>query len=150
RAFGIYYALSGIAALVAGVGFGAVWKWLGQSTAFLSAAAIAGASAALLVALLPLSPGRAPGRPQRRAPPPPFATLGTGFAGAAFWARGSACPRPKTSPRWWRRSPIAFGEGFRPRGQGATSHARPPRRPRRHPRNESWRVRPIALPAAMS
>jgi len=63
RAFGIYYALSGIAALVAGVGFGAVWKWLGQSTAFLSAAAIAGASAALLVALLPVARGRAPGRP---------------------------------------------------------------------------------------
>jgi len=60
RAFGLYYALSGIAALAAGLGFGALWKWFGQSTAFLSAGAIAGASAILLVALLPTARGRMP------------------------------------------------------------------------------------------
>jgi MFS family permease len=60
RAFGLYYALSGIAALTAGLGFGALWKWFGQSTAFLSAGAIAGASAILLVALLPTARGRMP------------------------------------------------------------------------------------------
>src|SRR5262249_19677428 len=92
RAFGIYYALSGIAALVAGVGFGAGWGWLGQSTAFLSAAAIAGASAALLVALLPVARGRAPGRPSRRAPRLRFATLGARLARAAVLGRGGACP----------------------------------------------------------
>jgi MFS family permease len=59
RAFGLYYALSGVAALVAGLGFGALWSWRGQSTAFFSAAVIAGASAILLRALLPIARGRA-------------------------------------------------------------------------------------------
>ena len=55
RAFGLYYALSGISALAAGLGFGAIWKWVGQSAAFFSAAAIAGASTLLFVALLPVA-----------------------------------------------------------------------------------------------
>ncbi len=63
RAFGLYYALSGVAALVAGLGFGALWKWAGQSAAFFSAAAIAGASTVLLVALLPIARGRLAGHP---------------------------------------------------------------------------------------
>ncbi len=63
RAFGLYYALSGVGALAAGLGFGALWNWLGQSTAFFSAAIIAGASAVLLVALLPIARGRVPAIP---------------------------------------------------------------------------------------
>src|SRR6266851_3676256 len=55
RAFGLYYALSGISALAAGLGFGAIWKWFGQPAAFFSAAAIAGVSTLLFVALLPVA-----------------------------------------------------------------------------------------------
>jgi MFS family permease len=58
RAFGLYYALSGAAALVAGLGFGALWNWRGQATAFLAAGGIAAMSAVLLVALLPIARGR--------------------------------------------------------------------------------------------
>ena len=58
RAFGLYYALGGVAALVAGLGFGALWNWMGQSAAFLSAAVTAGTATVLLVALLPLARGR--------------------------------------------------------------------------------------------
>lgn len=57
RAFGLYYALGGVAALVAGLGFGALWNWMGQSAAFLSAAVTAGTATVLLVALLPLARG---------------------------------------------------------------------------------------------
>jgi len=49
------YALSGISALAAGLGFGAIWKWFGQPAAFFSAAAIAGVSTLLFVALLPVA-----------------------------------------------------------------------------------------------
>ncbi len=58
RAFGLYYALGGAAALIAGLGFGALWKWIGQSVAFFSAAVTAGAATALLIALLPVARGR--------------------------------------------------------------------------------------------
>jgi len=61
RAFGLYYAVSGISALAAGLGFGAIWKWFGQSAAFLSAAGIAGVSTLLFVALLPIARRGVPG-----------------------------------------------------------------------------------------
>ncbi|HEX4803183.1 MAG TPA: MFS transporter [Myxococcaceae bacterium] len=57
RAFGLYYALGGVAALVAGLGFGALWNWMGQSAAFFSAAVTAGIATVLLVALLPVARG---------------------------------------------------------------------------------------------
>ena len=58
RAFGLYYALGGAAALIAGLGFGALWTWMGQSAAFFSAAVTAGSAMVLLVALLPLARGK--------------------------------------------------------------------------------------------
>ena len=58
RAFGLYYALGGVAALVAGLGFGALWTWMGQSAAFFSAGGTAGSATVLLVALLPLARGK--------------------------------------------------------------------------------------------
>lgn len=53
RAFGLYHALTGIGALVAGVSFGALWHWASSAVAFLTAAAVAVVSAALLRLLLP-------------------------------------------------------------------------------------------------
>jgi MFS family permease len=53
RAFGFYNGLSGGAALVAGLLFGALWTAWGSATAFLTAGVLAGASAALLLLLLP-------------------------------------------------------------------------------------------------
>jgi MFS family permease len=53
RAIGLYHSISGVAALVAGLAFGAVWTRLGSATAFLAAGATAAVAAMLLVALKP-------------------------------------------------------------------------------------------------
>jgi hypothetical protein len=53
RAFGAYHALAGTGALVAGLGFGALWLRFGSAVAFLTAAALALVSTGLLALLLP-------------------------------------------------------------------------------------------------
>ncbi|HSP80379.1 MAG TPA: MFS transporter, partial [Myxococcaceae bacterium] len=53
RAFGLYNGLSGGAALVAGLLFGARWTVWGSALAFVTAGVLAGVSAALLALLLP-------------------------------------------------------------------------------------------------
>ena len=60
RAFGYYHSLTGVGSLVAGLLFGGLWKWVGSSTAFVTAGALAGTSALLLAVLLPRA--RGPGR----------------------------------------------------------------------------------------
>jgi MFS family permease len=60
RAFGLYNALIGAAAPVAGVLFGAVWTRLSAAAAFWMAGGIAFASAVLLWACLPRARGPLP------------------------------------------------------------------------------------------
>jgi MFS family permease len=55
RAFGLYHAMSGISALVAGLLFGALWNWGSSRVAFLCAGSLALVSAVLLIALLPVA-----------------------------------------------------------------------------------------------
>jgi MFS family permease len=59
RAFGWYHALTGGASLVGGLWFGAVWSKASSAWAFASAGGIAGLSAVLLAALLPIAKGAA-------------------------------------------------------------------------------------------
>lgn len=61
RAFGLYHALQGVSALVAGLGFGALWSRFGSVVAFTVASVVAGLSAALLVVLLPFAKAPAQG-----------------------------------------------------------------------------------------
>lgn len=61
RAFGLYHALQGVSALVAGLGFGALWSRFGSAVAFTVASVVAGLSAALLVMLLPFATARTQG-----------------------------------------------------------------------------------------
>ena len=55
RAFGLYNGVTGGAALVAGLLFGALWTRWGSALAFATAGALAGVSAVLLVLLLPIA-----------------------------------------------------------------------------------------------
>jgi MFS family permease len=53
RAFGLYNGLTGVSSLIAGLLFGSLWTAWGSTTAFVTAGALAGLSAVLLVGLLP-------------------------------------------------------------------------------------------------
>ncbi|HVE84040.1 MAG TPA: MFS transporter [Myxococcales bacterium] len=53
RAFGLYHSISGVAALAAGLLFGAVWSRAGSAAAFLLAGSTAAGAAALLLLLRP-------------------------------------------------------------------------------------------------
>jgi MFS family permease len=55
RAFGLFHALTGVAALISGLLFGALWNWYSSAAAFVVAAVVAGLSALLLFFLLPLA-----------------------------------------------------------------------------------------------
>lgn len=59
RAFGAYYASSGVAAVVGGVLFGVLWQRFSSTAAFLSAAIISAASALLFYFMLPRIQARA-------------------------------------------------------------------------------------------
>ncbi|MHB8875418.1 MAG: MFS transporter [Myxococcaceae bacterium] len=64
RAFGLYHSMTGVGSLLAGLLFGALWKWAGSPVAFVCAGALAGVSAVLLAVLLPRAreAGRSDGR----------------------------------------------------------------------------------------
>jgi MFS family permease len=53
RAFGLYHSISGVAALAAGLLFGALWTRSGSPVAFWTAGGMAAGAAAMLVALRP-------------------------------------------------------------------------------------------------